>query len=203
MAGLQVAGRNAMVSGLAAVVTYIGLFDATGTELIGGSPSYARKPVVWNAPAAGRADNTADMFFDVPPVTTVAFHGGFSALNGGTNYFVLPVQGAVQAAPQACTFDTTGDLFTSFGHGYGNGTRIYLSDVAGGGLATGFDENTLYYVVNTTTDTFKLSATLGGAAITTTTSFEAFATKCVPEDFAAQGQYKIPAGGLALESNLI
>jgi hypothetical protein len=36
MAGLDVAGRNAIVDGLASVTTHVGLADASGTELTGG-----------------------------------------------------------------------------------------------------------------------------------------------------------------------
>ena len=69
MAGLNVSARNAAVDGLAAVTSHVGLLDASGVELTGGSPAYARKAVTWAAAAAGIRDNTAALLFDVPAST--------------------------------------------------------------------------------------------------------------------------------------
>lgn len=65
------------------------------------------------------------------------------------------------------------DTVTINGHGLSDGDRIRIIAIAGGaGLAAG----TSYFVVNSTTNTFKLSATAGGAAIditSDTTQFQA------------------------------
>lgn len=54
-----------------------------GTEVTGGSPAYARKPLTW---AAGTVDGvvTATATFDVPAGTTVVGVGLHTALTGGT-----------------------------------------------------------------------------------------------------------------------
>jgi hypothetical protein len=202
MAGIQVAARNAAADGLAAVASHVGLLDASGTELTGGSPAYARKAVTWNAASAGIRTSVAACLFDVPAVT-VAFVGLYTAITAGTNLTIMPVQGATSALPMACTLDQSTDVFTSFAHGFANTNRVILSDVSSAGLQTSFDENTVYFVVSATTDTFQLSLTSGGAAVTATVSFEALVTKCVPEVFAAQGQYNIAAAALAIDMNLI
>jgi hypothetical protein len=53
-----------------------------GTELSGGSPAYARKPLTWSTAASGEVTATAT--FDVPAGATVAGAGVHSALTGGT-----------------------------------------------------------------------------------------------------------------------
>jgi len=202
MAGIQVAGRNAAADGLAAVATHVGLLDASGTELTGGTPAYARKAVTWNAASAGIRTSVGALLFDVPAVT-VAFVGLYTAITAGTNLTMMPVQGATSSLPKACSYDTTGDIFTSVAHGLANGDRVIVSDVSSAGLQTSFDENTVYFVITSTANTFQLSLTSGGAAVTTTVSMNAFVTKCVPEVFAAQGQYNIAAAALAIDMNLI
>lgn len=203
MAGLDVAGRNAIVDGLASVTTHIGLADASGTELTGGSPAYARKAVTWTSAASGIRDNNAQLLFDIPAGTTVAFHSLHSAITAGTRYALLPVQGGSPSLPFLAILTASTDVFTSFAHGLSNDQRVVLSDERGNGLPTGFDENTVYWVVAAATDTFQLSATQGGAAITVTTNAELFVQRCVPEVFAAQGQYSIATGALDLDANLI
>lgn len=52
-----------------------------GTEVTGGTPPYARKPLVWSAPTNGVI--TASATFDVPAGTTVRGTGLFTELTGG------------------------------------------------------------------------------------------------------------------------
>jgi len=203
VAGLSTNGRNAIVDGLASVTTHIGLLDASGTEITGGTPAYARKAVTWTAAAAGIRDNNAQLLFDIPAATTVAFHGLYSAITAGTNYAILPVQGGSPALPMLATILASTDVFTSFAHGLVNTDRVLLSDERSAGLPATFDENTIYYVIASATDTFQLSLTSGGAAVTVTANAELFVQKCVPEVFAAQGQYSIATGALDLDANLI
>ncbi|MFF3671680.1 phage tail fiber protein [Microtetraspora malaysiensis] len=65
-------------------VTHIGLVNASGVEITGGS--YARKAVTWTASANGVIRPTADLVFDIPSGGVVAGWRGYSALTGGTNY---------------------------------------------------------------------------------------------------------------------
>lgn len=53
------------------------------SEVTGGAPAYARKPLTW---AAGSVDGvvTASATFDVPAGATVSFAGLFTALTAGT-----------------------------------------------------------------------------------------------------------------------
>ncbi len=54
-------------------------------------------------------------------------------------------------------------VFTAAGSAYANGTEVYLG--ATSSLPAGFSADTIYYVVDASTDTFSLAATSGGTAI--------------------------------------
>jgi hypothetical protein len=71
-----------------AAITHIGLVNGSGTEVTGGSPAYARKPVTWTTPTspAGLIRPTTDLVFDIPAAGVVAGWRGFTALTGGTNH---------------------------------------------------------------------------------------------------------------------
>lgn len=69
-------------------------------------------------------------------------------------------------AAKTCAYtavDVSNNLFTIAGHGLVNGTPCQVTST--GSMPGGLAVNTLYYVVNQATDTFKLSTTYNGAAI--------------------------------------
>lgn len=76
--------RNAMLDAGAALITHIGLVNASATELSGGS--YARKAVSWAGAGSGVNRPTADLTFDIPAEGVVAGWRGFTDVSGGTNY---------------------------------------------------------------------------------------------------------------------
>src|SRR4051812_25238012 len=55
---------------------------SAGTEPSGGSPAYARKALVWGAPANGVV--TATAVFDIPAGTTIVGAGVHTAVTAGT-----------------------------------------------------------------------------------------------------------------------
>lgn len=59
----------------------------------------------------------------------------------------------------------TGDVFTAFSHGFVDTDRVFLR---GENLPTGVNAQTEYFIVGATTDTFQVSLTSGGAAVTLT-----------------------------------
>jgi len=86
---LSEGGRNAAVSGLAAVATYVSLHSAdpglTGaSEISGGTPAYARKSLTWASAAAGSSGTSGVVLLDVPGATSVSYFGLWSAATGGT-----------------------------------------------------------------------------------------------------------------------
>lgn len=89
--GLNNTAKNLMLDALGAVAVYVSLHTAdpgtTGTsEVTGGSPAYARKPVTWNAASAANLDNNANPAFDIPAGTTLTHFGLWSAATAGTFY---------------------------------------------------------------------------------------------------------------------
>lgn len=57
--------------------------------------------------------------------------------------------------------------FTYNAHGLANGQPVVFKALTGG---AGLSLNTIYYVINVATNTFQLSATVGGASVTVTTN---------------------------------
>jgi len=64
------------------------------------------------------------------------------------------------------TWTVSGDTFTSTAHGFSNGETLKM--IGATTLAAGLSTTVVYYVVSTATNTFKVSLTNGGTAITTT-----------------------------------
>lgn len=79
--------------------------NAAGTEPVGGTPAYARKPLIWSAPTNGVI--TASATFDVPPGTTVVGTGMHDALAAG-NY----LNGKTEASVTFPSQDTVTVNFT-------------------------------------------------------------------------------------------
>ena|SRR5262245_24403040 len=80
---------NAALDALGPRWAYASLHTASpsttgANEVSGGSPAYARIPIVWD-PASGQVLGlNAPLVFNVPASTTVAYVGIWSALTGGT-----------------------------------------------------------------------------------------------------------------------
>lgn len=71
------------------LITHIALFNG-GTEITGGTPTYARKAVTWSGAAGVRSPN-ANLVFDIPAGATITNWRGFSALTAGTDYEGAPL----------------------------------------------------------------------------------------------------------------
>lgn len=67
----------------------------------------------------------------------------------------------------AFTADSSTDTFTATAHGLSNGDVVEVSN-SGGALPAGLTENTKYFVVGAATNTFQVSASRGGSAVTIT-----------------------------------
>jgi len=180
---------------------------ATGAspEATGGSPAYARLAVTWAAAAAAAKTGSAGILtFDVP-TGTYAFFGLYNAITGNTNNYrgFIPFGGA-SALKGFASVDTTltNDQLLSVAHGMSDGDRVILSPVFGEAIPTGLTEGAVYFVVASAANTFKVSNTLGGAAvdITATGGGEVYWQRVVPEVFAAQGQITVAINALVLDA---
>lgn len=206
---------EALDESVAGSVTHIGVhtladpgtgLTANVGEASGGSPAYARVPATWAAAAGGQKANSGALAVAVP-AGSYAFFTLWNALTGnsGTQYLGHIPFGGNTAIKGFFTVDTTlaNDLLLSRGHGMSDGDRVVLFNVFAEALATGLVEGTVYYVVQSTSDNFKVSTTLGGGAvdITAVGGGEGFWQRVVPESFGAQGEITVAAGQLILDAN--
>lgn len=168
--------------------------ETGANELTGGS--YARQPVVFNAAAGGTTDNTAIEEWDLTGVTDgeVLFVGLWDAVTAGNYLWTIPVGGA------QFTFTATavGDVYTSYDHTLVDGDRVVVTAGAGSALPTGLAEDTVYWVVGVSGDTFQLSATQGGAAVDLTANGEGIAYLVDAKAFVGGDTFRIAAGDLDL-----
>lgn len=177
--------------------------NAAGTEATGGSPAYARQAVTWAAATAETKSNSGSLTFDVP-AGTYAYFTMFNASTGNTNNYrgYIPFGGA-SALKGFATTDTTltNDQFLSVSHGLADGDRVILRAVFAETLPAGVAEGTVYYVVNSATNTFKVSTTQGGSAVdlTALNGGEVYWRRIVPETFNSQGQITVAASALVLD----
>ncbi len=164
-------------------------YSATGTnEVTGGTPAYARVAASWAAAASRAKALSALVTFDVP-AATIKWIGRWTALTGGTFLGMGPLQGN----EKEFTVDLTTNVFTQAAHGYVDTDQVvFYADTVPGGLTAG----TIYFVRDKTTDTYKVAATSGGAAIDITSApgNACVVSKIVPEVFASQGTLKVPTG---------
>jgi hypothetical protein len=210
------AAQNVMLDALdesATQITHVGIHTltdpGTGTnansgEATGGSPPYARQAVTWGAAASGQKANTNTLTFDVP-AGTYAFFDYFNASTGNTgNYRGYAPFGGASALKGFFSVDTTltNDQLLSVGHGMSDGDRVIVYNVFAESLPTGLTEGTAYFVVSSAANTFKVSTTLGGAAvdITAVGGGEGYWQRVVPEVFAVQGQVTVAVGALVLDA---
>lgn len=213
----NVTAHNVMLDALdesVTQITHVGVFtltdpgqgtNAAGTEASGGSPAYARQSVTWGASASGQKSNTNAITIDVP-AGTYGFFGYFNASTGNTNNYRgnAPFAGTT-AVKGFATVDATltNDQFLAPGHGMSNDDRVILYNTFGNTIPTGITEGTVYFVVSSATNTFKVSTTSGGAAVDITAlgGGQVFFQRVVPEVFGSQGQITVAAGQLVLDIN--
>jgi hypothetical protein len=199
--------KNAMldsaVSGAPGTALFLGLhttLGASGTEVTGGSPAYARKAITWNAAATGTKTIVAAVTFDVPASTTVRAVQLWSASTAGTSRAWLPAGSTARRAFSVDAAGVTANDITSAAHGFVAGNSVVFWPTIGAALPTGLSEDTEYFVIATgiTTDTFRVSTTLGGSAVDITAIGDGDVQKFTPEVFAAQGTYQVSAFDISL-----
>jgi len=163
---------------------------ATGVnEVVGGAPAYARKAVTVNASSGGVRSLNAAVTFDVP-ACTVRWIGFW---NGATFNAYSPASGS----PKEFIVDVVADTVRSLAHGYTNGQSVVFY---GDTVPSPLTEGTIYYVVNTATDTFQIAASVGGSPIgLTTAGGSACLISIISETvYAAQGTHTLNTATFAL-----
>jgi hypothetical protein len=180
------ATKNAMLNGQSfdAASLHTAFPGTTGaSEVTGGSPAYARKTITINSAVGGSRSLNAAVTFDVP-ATTVRWIGYW---NAGVFVCTAPNGGAT---PKNFMAIASTDTIYSASHGYSDTQKIvFFNGTPPGGLT----EGTTYFVRDSTTDTFKVSATSGGSAIdlTTASSFGCVVCAITEDVYAAQGTHQL------------
>jgi len=173
--------KNAMLDGQA--ITKASLHTAfpgnTGAnEVTGGTPAYAQKTIVINAASGGSRLLNAGVTFDVP-ACTVRWIGYW---NGATFVATAPNGGAT---PKNFMAVPSSDTIAATAHGYSDTQKIVFFD---GTPPGGLTEGTTYFVRDSATDTFKVAATSGGAAIDLTTASSFGCVVCAITETVYGGQ---------------
>jgi len=80
-----------------------------------------------------------------------------------TGFFAETFEGV--ALDQLFSVDPSTDVFTATAHGFTNGDKALIIADPSGTVPEGLSVALTYYIVNKTTDTFKLALTIGGTAV--------------------------------------
>jgi hypothetical protein len=167
--------------------------ETGANEIAGGS--YARQAASFGAAAAGEVATDATIDFTLMPATTVVGFGLWDAAANGNCLWTGWLSTVLRAF---VADDVAGDTVRSPAHGFANDDRVAFEAEDVGSLPTGLAAGTLYYVVNAATDTFKVSATQGGAAIDITTTGSGKVRKVTPKIVNAGDTFRFAAGALSL-----
>lgn len=160
MSSISATAKNLLLAGMApdTVSLHTAFPGTTGaSECAGGG--YARQAIAFGAPSGGVSLQTGSSVFTV--AQTVRWVGYWQ---GATWLFACPAGGA---SPKNFTIDPPNDTVQSPLHGWSDGQQIAIFN---GTAPAGVTEGAVLYVRDATANTFKVSATLGGAAIDMTTA---------------------------------
>jgi hypothetical protein len=159
-------------------------------EVTGGAPAYARKAITINAASGGQRLLNAAVTFDVP-ASTIRWIGYW---NSATFVGCAPNGGAT---PKNFMSVASTDTVYAASHGYSDTDKIvFFNGTPPGGLT----EGTTYFVRDSATDSFKVAATSGGAAIdlTSAPSFGCVVAAITEDVYAVQGTHQLSTTTVAV-----
>ena len=163
-------------------------YSATGTNEVSGG-SYARQAITWSSASGGTLNLASTPYsFSIPSSTTVAFLGFWTASSGGTFQGMTPLGGA---SGYAFAVPSSTGVFLAPGSSYSAGQTVVAFANGGAALPSGLTAGTIYYVISPSTDTFELSATSGGSAISLSGDGSGIITAITAEAFVSSGTYSL------------
>ena len=178
---------------------YLALYTAasgsdpsTWTEVSTSSTGYARivaKGDFAAASASAAASNVANTFGPSTASwgTVVAAAYISSSSGAGTIYGWFRARPSGATAHTAVALSAT-DVFNSAAHGFSDDDLVVLNPQLGASLPGGVTSGTAYYIISSSTDTYKISASQGGAAVTISSSGECEVHKYSPQTVNASDQ---------------
>lgn len=198
-------GQNLLLASID-TINYVGIHDAipdaTGSDEVSGG-AYARQSVIWTSAVAGVRDNQAQIVHEMPAGTTAVCYGFFDAVAAGNHYGHVLIGSTLSGAGTVDSPGVTANAIQSAGHGLSNDDRVAVYAVLSEALPIGLAERVLYYVVGSTTDTYQVSLTQGGAAVDITAQGELWWQDCVPAVFGSAGQLQTAVGDLDLSTTVL
>lgn len=138
----------------ASEATYTG-YSRTAVSRSGGAWNVANKKASPAAAIQGGTRTDAGAAQEI-----VAIGIGAASAGAGTLLMRAHIGGAIKSFTAAAA-----DTITCPGHGFTDDSRVMFFAHEDAALPTGLTEGTRYFVINSTTDTFQVSATQGGAAV--------------------------------------
>ena len=165
-------------------------YSATGSsEVTGGSPAYARQSVSWSSASGGtKALSGTPYTFNVPASTTVEFVGFWDASTSGNFAGMFPAGNSA-----AFTFSAPSSTSTLLapGSAYSANQTVVVLNTGGSSLPSGLTLGTIYYVKSPSGDSFQLSASSGGSAISLSADGSGIVQAIAAEVFGSQGTYSL------------
>lgn len=170
-------------------------YSASGAnELAGGS--YARVAVTWATPGSNAVALAGTPYtLNVPASTTVAFVGFWTAATGGTFQGMSPLGGATGYGFSAPSSTST---LLAPGTAYSANQPVVVFAPAGTTLPTGLTAGTIYWTKSPSSDSFQLSATNGGSAISLSADGSGIVLAITTEAFSGAGTYEVTAATITI-----
>jgi hypothetical protein len=114
-------------------------------------------------------DETVDGPVDGQPRNAGSVRTGVTNLANRAKWTIARVADFLGAVKKVVSVDATGNTITATAHGWSAAQPVRFT-VVGGSLPGNVSAGTVYYVISPATDTFQISATVGGAAIDITSA---------------------------------
>lgn len=171
-------------------------YSASGAnEISGGSPAYARMAATWAAAGSNAMALSSTPTFNVP-ASTVAWIGFWDALTSGNFQCMFP--NAVGAVAYVFTGATATSTMFAPGTSYAANQTVTVFPAAGSSLPGGLTAGAVYYVKSPAGDSFQLSTTSGGSAISISADGAGVIQGIGVEVFASQSTFEVSTGSLAI-----
>jgi hypothetical protein len=165
-----------------------------GNELAGGS--YARVAVTWGSPSGELLSLSGTPYtFNVPASSTVAWIGYWDASSGGNFHGMIPNGGAT---PYAFAVPSSTGTFLAPNSAYAAGLTVVAVPTGGSTLPSGLTAGSIYYVISPSSDTFKLSTTSGGSAVSLSTDGSGVVQAITAEVYGGAGTFAVNSGSWSL-----
>jgi hypothetical protein len=186
---------NAWAAGKGLYMSAHSAYSSSGAnELTGGS--YARVAVAWTSASANSLTLSTSYSINAPSGSTIGWIGFWDASSGGNFQGMFPNAGGgtnyTFSAPSATS------ILLAPGSGYALSQAVVVLPSGGSVLPAGLTEGTVYYVSAPSSDSFKLSATSGGSAITLTGDGSGYVQLIIVQTYGSPGTFTVTPGTLSL-----